>query len=155
MRQPVFRAVDFPLAVLVYAQSIFLGRPHAGSVHRDLKHMFGLQAVFRSEFFPTVPRHLGSARPCPGRAKHQDRNPCLHSVFKYSIRSFNSSLDRSLVTPCRSCGLKTVHISSNVRAEPSCRYGALAAMLFNCGTSISGDRSVGFPVPTSTMLRLV
>src|ERR1019366_3884069 len=136
-------------------QAIFRGRPHAGSVHLDLKHVVVRQAVFCGEVFPTVPRHLGSARPCPGRAKHQDRNPCLHKVFRYSIRSFNSSFDRSLVTPCRPCGLKTVPISSNVGAEPSGRYGALAAMLFNCGTSISGERSVGFPVPTSTELRLV
>src|ERR1019366_115369 len=45
----------------------------------------------------------------------------FHSVFTYSIRSFNSSLVRSLLTPCVSYGLKTVQISSRVRAEPSWR----------------------------------
>src|ERR1039458_7584674 len=121
MRQPVLRAVHFPLPVLVQGQAIFGGRPHTGAIHLDLKHVVVRQAVFRGEVLPTVPRHLGSACPCSGRANDEYRNPCIHKVFRYSIRSFNSSLVRSLVTPCRSCGLNTVQISSKVWAEPSCR----------------------------------
>ena len=53
-----------------------------------------------------------------------NQNSSLHSVFRYSMRSFNSSLVRSLLTPWVSFGLNTVQISSSDRAEPSCRYGA-------------------------------
>jgi len=64
--------------------------------------------------------------------------------FQILDEMFNSSLARSLVTPCWSLGLKIVQISSNVCAEPSWRYGALLTTLVSSGVSISGERSVAY-----------
>src|ERR1035437_8955563 len=85
-----------------------------------------------------------------GQLQRSNHNECegqerFHRVLKYWIRSFNSSLVRS----CLSSGLKTVQISSSVAAEPSCRYGAVMAILVNCGVSSRPVLSVVLRVPTS------
>src|SRR5208283_3653616 len=110
------------------------------------------------EVFPAKARHVRRRRKQRERdQRNQQRKPKtpFHRVLKYSMRSFSSSFCKSLVTPCVSCGLKIVQISSIDFADPSCRYGAEYATFVRCGTSISGERSVHLPLPTSASFVLV
>ena len=100
-------------------------KTHPIAIHLDLEDMVVRQTVLGGEVLPPEPRHVGDAGRGSGRGPSREHEQhCKapsHNVFRYSIRSFNSSLDRSFVTPCVSWGLKTVQISSNVRADPSCK----------------------------------
>src|SRR6476661_1684983 len=111
----------FPGAVLVEPQSVIGSSPYAISIYQHTEDMVVRKSIRGREVLPAEHRHVLSG--CQRCRQQSQRNPhsCLHNVFKYSMRSFNSSLVRSLVTPWVSFGLNTVQISSSDRAEPSCK----------------------------------
>src|SRR5579875_1744323 len=110
-------------ALFIQHQAIVRARPHAIAVHRDAVNAVIRQAICGGEVLPTKLRH--ALRVCGANREKQNWYRAFHRRFKYSMRSFNSSFVKSLLMPCVSFGLNTVQISSSVRAEPSCRYGAL------------------------------
>src|ERR1019366_2174927 len=137
--------------ILVDRETVLRAGPNAVAIHKHGENVIVGQAVDGGVILKMVARHLGrrGVRQQRGSQKRSDCDYLFHRVLKYSIRSFNSSLVRSLVRPCLSSGLKTVQISSSVRADPSCRYGAVMAMLVNCGVSSRPVLSVVLRVPTS------
>src|SRR5581483_12521688 len=123
MGKSVCRTKYFPDPVFEHSQAFVGTGPNPLAVDQHAIHVVIRQAVCSGEVLPTEQRQfLGR------RGRDQDNQPesgkpqsAFHKVFRYSMRSFSSSLVKSLVTPCVSLGLKTVQISSRERAEPSCR----------------------------------
>ena len=134
-------------------------RPDAVAIHQHVEDVVVGQAVRGGEVLPAKPRHVWRAqRPTVTVSTTEAGITSRGFIRSSSIRSGRSThlWCRSLVTPCVSLGLNTVQISSSVRAEPSCRYGAESARRWSsCGISTSGERSVGLPVPTSSCFWLV
>src|ERR1039457_5265229 len=124
MGQPVGRREHLPPTLFVKRQPVVGPRPYAVAVHAHVVHTVIGQPLRRGEVLPPVPRHVLGRQP-GSRKERANQNRVSHNVFMYSMRSINSSLVKSLLTPCVSFGLNTVQISSSVRAEPSCKYGAL------------------------------
>src|SRR6516165_3810501 len=127
MRQAIRRREYLPFAFVVQADAVFGGHPHTVSVRQYGEYMVVRQAIGSGKVLPLVAGHIrghGEERKCDRKYEcERGAVPLLtgnwqlvtgncHSVLKYSIRSFNSSFCKSLVTPCVSCGLKTVQISS-------------------------------------------
>src|SRR5450631_646953 len=123
MCETVFGGIGLPLMILVNRQAVLRACPYAISIHQHRVDVVVWQAVGRGEVLKPVTWHM--RRRCKsqrtGSQKHCDHAYLLHRVLRYSIKSFNSSFVKSFVRPCLSAGLLTVHISSSVRAEPSCR----------------------------------
>src|SRR5215472_6403659 len=151
MCQPVGRREHPPFVVLVQAQAVVGSGPDPVAVYANTIDAVIGQALRGGEVLPAEPGQL----PCAEQADGYKESRNSHKVFRYSIKSLSSSFAKSFVTPCVSLGLNTVQISSKLRAEPSCRYGALYATFVKCGVSINGDRSVVLPVPTSASFWLV
>src|SRR5579864_9185475 len=123
------RTEGVPRAVLVKSQTVVGARPYATAIHEDAEDVIVGKAICGGEVLPAEHRHvLGdrlahedshngqqeSAPQCRNSGKLHCRASldriagggcpqmfrfCLHNVFRYSMRSFNSSLVRSLVTP--------------------------------------------------------
>src|ERR1700751_5789837 len=123
------RTEDLPRLVLVESQTVVSSRPYAIAIHQDAIDVVVGKTIGASEVIPLKHRHVlrGGLANADGHNGQQDpatqrRNsgtlPCLasldltadggcpdmfrfrlHNVLRYSMRSFNSSLVRSLVTP--------------------------------------------------------
>src|SRR5271157_4089653 len=133
--QPVLRAGPDAVPIHEHAEDVVVGQAIGGGEVLPAKprHVLSGQGCREKQGQRGQP-HIVSRPDCQDRMNRRaslDRTAeggCpnikdsrLHNVFRYSIKSFNSSLVRSLVTPCVSLGLNTVQISSRERAEPSCR----------------------------------
>src|SRR5579864_4706750 len=105
MRQAMFlrvwvRTEDLPRVVLVEAQAVVGTRPNTVAVYQNAEDVIVGKAIGGGEVLPAEHRHLLGSRQGCGNQQHQcEPRFRLHNVFRYSMRSFNSSLVRSLVTP--------------------------------------------------------
>src|SRR5271165_6885279 len=97
---------DPPLAVFEQRQPVVGPGPYSFAVHADGVNAIVGQAVSRREVLPPVSRQVLRQERCSGE-EYGEKRDRLHRAFKYSMRSFSSSLERSFVTPCLSFGLNT------------------------------------------------
>src|SRR5437660_10465108 len=111
MREAMFlrlrvRTQDLPHAVLVEAQAVVGASPYTVAVYQNAEDVIIGKTIGGGEVLPAEHRHvLGDRQGCGDKQRQCEPRFRLHNVFRYSIRSFNSSLVRSLVRPYVSLGL--------------------------------------------------
>src|SRR5215831_17617347 len=101
MCQAIDGTKHLPCPVLIQPQTVFRPGPNASSIDEHAKDVIVGKAVRRREVFPAESRHVLTRGQGCGEEQCEGRKPDsrFHSVFRYSMRSFNSSLVRSLLTP--------------------------------------------------------